>query len=328
MKAIIFSDLHTHNYKQFNENHRRIDNCVNMVKYVFDYASENEIKLILFTGDLLDQFANVSVVAINRLIHMFDECFNVYEDIEFLAIPGNHDFATKSTAVVPGCSGLDILAGQPTGGLFSNFSLLNGTYNDSTVSIMGIPYYENMDDFWLTYDENIDHMEHKDNMFLMMHQMVWPENSMVEDDINLDDNRLMKFKWIFNGHVHHKGILSNNFLNVGSPLHRDASDIGIRKGIWIADLAPGSDALPKFWDTTEQNPQYIRKAYDEPVSDWEKKQYIVWYHPEDKKKKKKDEFDSSKFNTKLTPADLVTNYCKEVAPGDEELLKVGLKLLP
>jgi len=328
-KALVFSDLHVHNYKQFNPNFSRIDNAVNMIEYVFKFAAKNEIELILFTGDLCDQFANVSVVVINRIINKFDECFNTYENIEFLAIPGNHDFATKSTAQTPGLSIMDELAARPTGGLFSNFSLLNGTYIsiEDGFSIMGIPFYENIDDFWQTYDENIDHMIHKDNMFLMMHQMVWPENTIVPDDVNINDNRLKQFKWIFNGHVHHKGIHGNNFMNVGSPLHRDASDVGTRKGIWVVDLTPGPDTMPKFWDTTDRNPQFIRKAYDEPVSDWDKEQYIIWYHPEGKKKKNRGEVDSAKFNTKLSPQDLVTNYCKEVAPDDEDLLKVGLKLL-
>jgi len=326
MRAIVFSDLHVHDYKQFNKDHVRVDNTVNMLKYIFKFADKNEINHIFFTGDLFDQFANVSVIVINKVIKAFDECFKAYPDIEFIAISGNHDFATKNTFESPGFSGLDILSGD---GLFTSFILLNGVYNHEHkgFSVMGIPYFVSKEHFWHYFKNTKDLIQYKDNAYLLMHQMVWPENPMVEDDVNLEDNRFMDFKWVFNGHVHHKGILSNNFLNVGSPIHRDASDIGIRKGIWIVDLEPGSDTLPKFWDTTERNPQYIQKAYGEPESDWEKQQYITWYHPDIKKQVKEDDFDSSKFNTELKPEELLTNFCQEVEPDNKDLLKAGLNLL-
>lgn len=308
MKTLVFSDLHVHDYKMFNADQTRAQKAADMIEYVFKLAEKNDIEQIWFTGDMGDQFANVSVIAMNAILMAFERCFREYPNIEFIAIPGNHDFATHSTFSIPGITVMDAFERGPNGGLFSNFILLhNGIYShEAGFSVIGIPYYEDPDNFWRALDDNMNRVQYPDNMYLMMHQMIWPENSFIPDDVNWEDDRFEKFQWVLNGHVHHPSMWSN-FINVGSPLHRDASDVDGDKGLWLLDTA--GDKLPAFWDTTDKNPQYIRRPYGHKLEDWEKEQYVVWFHPEDTKKKKKKTFDSSKFNTqKVGPTEIMNNF--------------------
>ncbi|KKN85453.1 hypothetical protein LCGC14_0277720, partial [marine sediment metagenome] len=183
-----------------------------------------------------------------------------------------------------------------------------GVYShEAEFTIVGVPYFEDPDNFWRALEALVPRAQYPENMYLLMHQMVWPENSFIQDDLNFIDDRLKPFKWIFNGHVHHPSMVCNNFINVGSPMHRDASDIAVAKGLWLLDTDNGE--LPAFWDTTKRNPQYIRRPYGYKLDDWMKEQYVVWYHPEDMKKKKKDTFDASKFNTqKVGPMEILNNF--------------------
>ena len=284
MKVLVFSDLHVHDYKQFNPNQTRAQRAADMIEYVFKLAEKNDIEQIWFAGDMGDQFSNISVIAMNALLMAFERCFREYPNIDFIAIPGNHDFATKNTFSIPGISVMDAFVRGPNGGLFSNFILLNqGIYShEAGFSVVGVPYFEDPDNFWRTLEATVPRVQYPDNMYLLMHQMVWPEAEIVQDDLNFMDDRLKPFKWIFNGHVHHPSMLGNNFINVGSPLHRDASDVDGKKGLWLLDTDNGE--LPAFWDTTDKNPQYIRRPYGYKLDDWMKEQYVVWYHPEDMKK--------------------------------------------
>ena len=308
MKAIVFSDLHVHDYKQFNPDQIRAQRAADMIEYVFKLADKNDIYQIWFAGDMGDQFANISVIAMNALLIAFQKCFTEYPNIEFIAIPGNHDFATKNTYSIPGISVMDAFEVRPNGGLFPSFVLLHpGSYShEAGFTIVGVPYFEDPDNFWKTLEENVNRVQYKDNMYLLMHQMIWPENDFIQDDINWMDDRFKQFKWVLNGHVHHPSMWGN-FINVGSPMHRDASDIDGKKGIWLLDTDSGE--LPAFWDTTDKNPQYIRRPYGYKIDEWMSQQYIVWYHPEDKQKKKEDTFDASKFNTqKVGPMEILDNF--------------------
>jgi len=328
MKVIVFSDLHCHDYKQFNEDHQRVRNAVGIIEYLFKLANANGIGQIWFAGDMGDQFANISVIAMNELLFTFQRCFEMYPDIEFLSISGNHDFATKNTFDVPGVSVMDAFAKDPNEGLFNNFILLDrGHYShEDGFSVVGVPYFENPDDFWSCLESSSVNIQYPDNVYLLIHTMVWPENPIVQDDINYLDPRLKDFKWIFNGHVHHGSMIGNNFINVGSPMHRDASDVGTKKGIWLLD---SDEDLPGFFETTDRNPQYIKKAYGEQLTEWEEQQYVVWYHPEDKKKKKDRVFDASKFDSqKVKPIESVQNFLNEQPKLDhpeDELLDVAVK---
>ncbi|KKN85554.1 hypothetical protein LCGC14_0278770, partial [marine sediment metagenome] len=149
MKALVFSDVHVHDYKQFNPDQTRAQKAADMIEYIFKLANKNDIKQIWFCGDIGDQFANISVIAMNALILALQNCFALYPDIEFIAIPGNHDFATKNTFSIPGISVMDVFERGPNGGLFENFVLLNqGVYShEAEFTIVGVPYFEDPDNF-------------------------------------------------------------------------------------------------------------------------------------------------------------------------------------
>jgi len=329
MKAIFISDIHMHNYKQFNARGERMLYITRILDYVFKFADANKIVDIFMPGDIFDQFGNVSVLALLALLHCLRKNFKEYPNIKWYGISGNHDMATKTVGPNYGISSQAILSF-----IFpANYTLLDGMNRiNPKFIVMGVPHYEDPNGFWDTVTRLCGDLvklgnERKAPVYLMMHQMVWPENPMVPDDVNFEDNRFKFFTRIFNGHVHHMSIVSDTFINVGSPIHRDAGDVGKRKGFWIVEL-DDPNVIPKFWDITEKAPEIIRKPYGEAVTGWEKDQHIIWFHPEAAiKKKSQVDFDSSKFTTQLTPEELVVNYCKEVKPDDRKLREMGVKFV-
>lgn len=317
MKALVLSDIHVHNYKQFNrEPFGRLKNTIKVIRYAFKLAEANGIQYILHSGDLFDQFGTISVVAVNEIVKCFKEMFEKYK-IEWVSISGNHDYATKNTFDVPGITAQEFLTT-----LFHHYHLIdNFHYSLNGITICGIPYFENIGDFWQSVESFISINASK--KYLMMHQTVWPDNEIVPDDLDYNDERLKSFDLILNGHIHHPLQVSEKFINVGTPLHRDAGDVGTDKGFWFLDLLT---AEITFWETGNRYPQFIRLPYTVPANDWDEQQYILRYHTEETRTKKQDRFDLEKFTTDLKPEELVSNYCKDVK-ANKNITELGIKFV-
>ena len=318
--AIVFSDAHVHTHKQFNENNRRLKNGIALIDYVFGLAAKNNIKYILFPGDMYDLMNVVATEASIAVLQCFHRNTIQYPDITFIAISGNHDQATKNIIGGPAQTALDHLT------IFPQFVLIDcDTFvTEAGNTIHGIPYYEYPEDFGATLSV-LKHPK-EGNEFLLMHQVV-ASGLPIEDCIAFDDPLLSTFAMVFNGHLHQPKEVSNNFINVGSPMHRDAGDMGNRKGVWLVDLCNPQETLT-FKDITDRFPQFILKQQGSELTDWEKEQYVKWYQEPIVVSVSEQKINEN-FSTNLSPKDILTNYCEAVCNKKEldAKLSYGLSLL-
>jgi DNA repair exonuclease SbcCD nuclease subunit len=323
-KAIIFSDLHVHNYKQFNENGRRLKNGIAFLDYVFKLADANGIKIILMPGDLFDKMQIMATKAVNAVAVCLKTNFDKYPDINFIAISGNHDMAEVNLIDKPAESALEYLSA-----IFPQFWLFDGNGNmcSGNYQIIGVPYFEHKEHFRQALERAISYLEpgYK-NHILLMHQTVG-SGLPIEDTIEPTDPLFDNFSLILNGHIHESQQLTDKFINVGSPMARDRGDIGKAKGFWIVDLDNPVETIA-FKDISTKYPQFVEKYIGEELTDWEKEQYVI-YIPAPIADSVKDAKLAEKFSTNLAPAAILENYCREVLPENEveEKLKYGLTLV-
>jgi DNA repair exonuclease SbcCD nuclease subunit len=323
-KALIFSDLHVHNYKQFNEDGRRLKNGVAFLDYIFKLANANGIKIILFPGDLFNNMQIMATKAVNAVAACLQMNFEAYPDVALIAISGNHDDAEKNLIDNPSESALDYLDY-----VFPNFILLDHyphTFHTSNgTTIRGIRYYEHSEHFRAALNEaGIE--QNKKNTILLTHQIIG-SGLPIEDDIEPTDPLFDPFTLVLNGHIHNCEQLTDKFINVGSPMMRDAGDIGKQKGFWIVDLDNPVETIA-FKDITDKYPNFIHKTQGEALTEWESQQYVIW-QPAPIADSVKDQKLAEKFSTNLAPAKILENYCAEVLPKEElkDKLAYGLTLL-
>jgi len=316
--AIVFSDAHVHKHKQFNENNRRLTNGIALIDKVFAFAHRNNIKYILFAGDMYDQMNIVATEASTAILSCFKTNFERYSDIHFIAISGNHDQAFKNLYDTPAETALRHLT------IFDNFHLLDneGRFKTSLgACIEGIPYYEYPEDFKKRLQEIGDDLPCR--RILLTHQVI-ASGLPIEDHIEPVDPLFSPFDMIFNGHLHTPQEVTDKFVNVGSPMHRDASDTGQRKGIWVVDLLDPVSGL-NFIDITSWFPQFIYKIQGSVLTDWDKEQYVVWV-PEPIITKEDDRKIVEEFSTTVAPVDIIKSYCEAVCSKKELQAKLSYGL--
>jgi DNA repair exonuclease SbcCD nuclease subunit len=322
-KAIVFSDLHVHNYRQFNEGGRRLKNGIAFLDYIFKLADANNIRLIIMPGDLHNLMQIVSVKAVNAVVKCLKKNFDLYPQVIIVSVSGNHDYSEVNLLDKPAESALEHLAE-----VFPRFILLDYNYLYNTKggsTILGIPYYEHKEHFIsrLSSVEIQDTFSSK--VFLLIHQTIG-SGLPIEDTIEPTDPLFDNFSLVLNGHIHNNEQLTDKFINIGSPISRDAGDIGKQKGFWIVDLDNPVETIA-FKDITDKFPQFIHKTQGEELTEWESQQYVIWI-PAPVADSVKDAKLAENFSASLTPSTILQNYCNEVVPDKaQEYLEYGLKLL-
>lgn len=274
MKILAFTDLHIHNYKNFNDGaYNRLNNTLKVLKRVFNTADANHIECILFSGDLFNNMQVMYTVDQYYTLKTFKELFEKYPNIHMYAISGNHDHAFINTLDNPAINSLmqfDLI--------FDNFHLIDDTVqmvelsDGTSIVIYGIPYYEYPDQFFSVLKERTDKYEPGEIDILLMHQMMGMNGNIVQDHISPDHPIFKNFSLVLNGHIHEHSQLAPTVYNVGTPLHRDAGDIGHKKGFMIIDSVTKEVG---FIDITDKYPQYIQKYADEELTEWEADQYVI-----------------------------------------------------
>jgi DNA repair exonuclease SbcCD nuclease subunit len=325
-KAFVFSDLHVHQYRQFNEDGRRLKNGIAFLDYIFKLANANSIRILLMPGDLFNNMQIMATKAVNAVATSLQHSFAIYPEITLIAISGNHDDAEVNLIDKPAESALEYLAT-----VFPRFVLLDKCdqtfITEGGNIIWGAQYYEHSEHFRMRMEEIIHKFEaRKGKSFLLMHQSV-ASGLPIDDDIEPTDPLFDRFHMIFNGHIHDNQLVTDKFVNVGSPMHRDGGDVGKTKGFWVVDLDDPLDTI-SFVDITNRYPTFIHKFVGEELTEDEAKQYVIRVQNPTLENIKNKEV-TEKFNTSLAPAKIMENYCSEVLPKDdsEKYLKYGISLL-
>jgi len=330
MLALIFTDLHLHNYKQFDHSGSRLQYGLDCLAYMFEVADANGIKIILFGGDLYDNPGLLPTSVVNKTIDTFKKLFARYPDIEFIAITGNHDFATKNLWERPGVSALEHLDN-----LFERFSLIDNSHViRGEAMIHGIPYYE--------YPEHYSEALKKTNFLADLHQENHKQillihqtpsglgNPNIPVDTEVLDPMYQPFDRVYCGHIHfeHRD-LAENFTLVGTAMHRDLSDAGQEKGFLVMNLNKPEKGY-NFISTAGLFPEFKRiqvragkTLIHKPGDD-----YAVADIISESVEVSEADVTEEQFGTNLGAAELIENFWATATDGsDKDLLKTGLSFV-
>lgn len=314
-KFIVFSDLHAHPFRQFSVSNSRLLNSVNVIRDVFRKADEQGAESILFCGDLNHEQGKIDTDVINLCIDVIQEQHELYPSIKMYGISGNHDHKGKNLLSKPSQSALTALAKAlpEVFILWDNCAdMVGGVY------LCGIPYYEFPDDFYFVLDKMVASVPEGVESILLTHQTPAGSLDPIPSQIDPKDERLKKFDYVLNGHIHRHQWFGNNFTTVGSPLQQDLGDIGQTKGILLLDTDNCTiTPIPLNY------PEFRRVKFGETIpTEWEK-DYILQDPPP---AEENQTVDIDKFGANNSPRDIVQAY-GEHKGIDQETINVGLNLL-
>lgn len=92
-KALIFSDLHIHAHKDRTD---RLQNCIDVLNWIFEEASKNDCKYIFFLGDLFHERAKIDVKNYLKTFEVFmNHMIEDSADRDVYLLVGNHDMYHK-----------------------------------------------------------------------------------------------------------------------------------------------------------------------------------------------------------------------------------------
>lgn len=323
MKFIIASDLHFHKYRAFNQNNRRLHKLVQVVDELFVTANEHGAN-ILIPGDLLNNMQTVHVEAMEAVTDIFTRMTSKYPDIFVFIISGNHDYATKNLYDRPAVSAISTIAR-----LSDKILHIDNTYwNCGDSCIYGLPYYEYREDLDKALDDLVEQASERDGKsILLMHQTIGFGHDLVPDDIDPDDPRLKKFDMVFNGHIHKHQKIRDGFYNVGSPIHRDAGDVGQDKGFLLYD----TDMTEVDRIILDDYPKFRKLPAGEDIPEGWERDYIIEIPADIEVSVEEEQVQKMFDHNKVTREELLENYLSLKKPPEgldmKKVTAYGHKLL-
>lgn len=326
-KAVIFSDLHIHNYKQFNKGQNRLQNCLKVLMDLGAFCTQYNIPYILFVGDLYDTQKALLTEVVNSTVDTFVTFSQEYPDIKIIAISGNHDHSTKNLFDKPAETALQHIAAI----IPDTFILIdNDVYEGEGFTVSGIPYYEYPEHFDKALSMSKSSAEERgfpnEKNYLLIHQTPKGlDNAMIPFDCNPADPRFGFFDHTFCGHIHKRKEILSNFTIVGSPIHRDMSDVGQTKGFYVMNLLKPEKGL-KFCPLAGY-PEFVEVFEEEMTEELEESGNFVMVKPRMESFASTSIEEIENFDTNLGAEDLIRNYWQSVDGKDEELLSIGLNFL-
>lgn len=320
------TDLHAHNYKQFDVGGSRLENTLSVLDHVFKYVDKHGGSMVLFSGDLYDQQKALPSAVVNAVVAKFRELFTHYPVMKFIAITGNHDQATKNTIGSPAVTAMEHLeTAFPARFVLIDNRMISVEYG----IVAGIPYYEYPQHFneqLVVMSTKVAGVKGTDKAFLMMHQTPSGLHGVYANipvDVRFDDPAFDPFDLILCGHIHGKDVLGKKFIVGGSPIHKDLGDEGEDKGFYMIDT---ETAEYRFISLNSKFPVFISKTEGDQVETAEQGQYIVW-QPAFEPPSPEELHVTEEFKSDNRPVDLMTSFWNEVDGKDKDLLATGLSFL-
>lgn len=227
MKRLLFSDLHLNKWSYgasvtkegFNS---RLWQQWLAAKEMIDYAEDNAIEYVYFTGDLFHTHGTISTEALNIACKIFDEFRK--RGIKIRAIPGNHDMADKQGSI----HSLSFLPPEET----------CGQWVDGGLDVYSMPY---------TQDEEalkrfLGGVGEGDGGMVLLHQGVAgvPLSSGYLLDEKLNPEMIPENSVAFTGHYHFHRVVTPRLTVVGNLISLNWNDIDQIKGWVVWDDETGS----------------------------------------------------------------------------------------
>lgn len=236
-KAIIFSDLHLHSHKDRID---RLEDCLDVLHWVFNKAKENNCKHIFFLGDLFHERSKIDVLNYLRTFEVFmKHMIEDAQDIDLYLLVGNHDMyhktrwdvnSIKPLTAIPRCHIID----KPTTTIINNRR------------IDWMPHTENPIEELTKFEKEVDgHL--KSLMFAHISVdgaklnlvygtksdvIVEYDNEMIPVNVDLFDS----WDHTYMGHYHGAQNINDKVEYVGSPLQLSFGEAFENKHIILIDL--------------------------------------------------------------------------------------------
>jgi len=244
MKALIFSDIHGHNFREFSYimddglNSRLRDQQIVLEK-LRDVAQDNKVDMIIFLGDLyhLKNNADSQVIKI-----ISSGLVDLTEVAPVLMVPGNHDYRMWSSEPAL-LETIIVLTQAPI------TILQKGWYSDM---FYVHPYTRRIKEA----EEELQKLEVPEGSIFLGHQDIKGANYggfVVEHGLD-PDLLSKKFKMSFIGHCHDAYMARDNVFSIGAPMQHNFNDVGQPRGWWLWDLDSNqleqqlNDFSPQFHD--------------------------------------------------------------------------------
>lgn len=244
-RILLASDLHVHQHKNSAS---RLDDCIKCFEWIFAVARKNNIKNIVFGGDLFQDRQKIQVISYQRTF----EVLEANEDINFYLLLGNHDLWFHER--------WDVSSVFPLRAL-KNVHVIN---KPCSINILGtgfdfLPYNHNP-------KESIEKYFQKKSEILIAHIAIDGavlntfHDTIAEVSIECDSDMITMSKellsgWdrVFLGHYHAAQQLNNSIEYIGSPLELNFGEAFQEKHVIIFDL----DTLEKEYIVNDFSPKHI-----------------------------------------------------------------------
>jgi len=266
MKALLWADLHGHNFREFStiENgvNTRLKDCADVVGQILLSAKKEKVDEVWFVGDLYHLKNNLDNKVIQTIMY---EMRNLADNFRMYIVPGNHDYRAWSAEPIL----LEILEEMPGKFVLCESGWLKHSYE-------GGIYIEPFTRKIKELKERIARLETNPerDIFFGHQDVIGTRYGGFVVEHGLDADVLSKkFKWSFVGHWHVWSEVRENVISIGAPLQHNFGDSSQSKGWWIFDSEEGERKFvanhfsPRFYDfkinpkTTELPGDPLRDFY-------------------------------------------------------------------
>jgi len=258
MRFLAFSDVHAHPFPYGSTlvevpgmeglYNSRLADTIKALQSVATHAVENNIKLVLFGGDLFHTRTSIKTEAFSLVVqtlkkHFFDN------DITVVMIPGNHDYADRSGNV----HSLQSINLMPGSVVMDEVDLYipNSCEN---VGIISVPYTDNLE----LAKENLKEAAKRADMIGSAHKILLAhlgiQGGKVGTDFVLRSDRDIKtsdiptesFDMCLFGHYHQHQQIGKNSWFIGALTEQNWSDVGGARGFLDIDLSGVRPVIKRY----------------------------------------------------------------------------------
>lgn len=230
-KILLWSDPHIHLHKNQIS---RLNDCLEVVKWVFDTAISKNIKCIICAGDLFQDRQKIHVISYEKTFNLIKKYCKNHPDLKLYFLVGNHDMWFNERWDVSSISPLEAI---------ENITVINQPCSlqvteDCTMDFL--PYTKN------PLEDISNYFSKKKNDVLISHCSVDGAylNNYVKAEISVEyEGDMVKvgmdtftgWKRVFLGHYHCGQKLNDVVEYIGSPLELNFSEANQEKHIIILD---------------------------------------------------------------------------------------------
>jgi len=239
MKFACFADTHAHLYKEFStitevSGNSRLDQIISALDYMKTYCLENDIKHILFAGDMFHRRKEVNIKVFNAIYDVLSSFSK--GGLELIGIPGNHDQESNEQFPEHSLYTFNRLDG------ITFHSRNNFQHVNENVCICCLPYCKDPEYTLLGIQEAEQFKQAYPDvqLILLAHLGVsgaMVNNMIMQDKFSVESLSPEIFKYGILGHYHRRQFLpgTNHMLYVGSTLQHSFNDEGEDKGFYVID---------------------------------------------------------------------------------------------